>query len=180
MNITTVKAGRDYRVQLDDHTYRFMLSADQEMVTVYTRTANLGSYYVSRFGGALTPAGIREFVASTSAMQGSHVMKAIIIRPDAVETVEFVGYQTIKAAVGGWIEAAHTGSDITLWCNEEGKLHGLPYNASATMLWRLLNPAVCDVLVGPVLVTGGATPAGETLGLNDEKIERIKGMVRYV
>lgn len=70
MEIKTIKAGRDYRAQLADQTYRFMLSADREMVTVYTPTANLGSYYVSRFGGALTPAGIREFVTRMSTAKG--------------------------------------------------------------------------------------------------------------
>ena len=51
-------------MRLGNQSYRFCLRADGEMVQLYTPTANLGGYYVSRFGGALTPAGIREFVAS--------------------------------------------------------------------------------------------------------------------
>lgn len=70
MEIKTIKAGHDYRAQIGEKTYRFMLSADRETVTVYTPTANLGSWYMSRFGGALTPAGIREFVASMSTAKG--------------------------------------------------------------------------------------------------------------
>ena len=107
-------------------------------------------------------------------------MKAVIIHPGiSVETVEFCGYQTIWDAVGGLIEAAHASPDLTIWCNEEGKLKGLPVNLAATSLWWTINPPMRgrDVLAGPVLVTGGASPEGDTLGLTDEQCELVE---RYV
>lgn len=55
----------------------------------------------------------------------------------------------MQAFVGGFIEHVGIWQGHSYWCNEEGKLLGLPVNAEATarlgMTW--------DVLVGDVLVT---------------------------
>jgi hypothetical protein len=87
-------------------------------------------------------------------------MKAIIIHADTrTETVEFGGgCETIRDAVSGLIEAAHSGTDMTIWCNDEGKLEALPINPAATSLWWKVNPAMVDqdVIVGPALVAGAA------------------------
>lgn len=102
--------------------------------------------------------------------------KAVIIHPDSrTEVVDFAGYETIKDAVGGWIEAAFSNPGLTIWCAEEGKIRGLPMNAAATRLWWLLSPAMIghDVLVGSVLVTGGTDSEGETLGLSDEQCDNV-------
>lgn len=66
--IDTIKSGQDYRVRMADmpgiadQSYRFCLVRDGEMVAIYTPTANLGLYKIERFGGALSPAGIRAFI----------------------------------------------------------------------------------------------------------------------
>lgn len=110
--------------------------------------------------------------------------KAVIIYTNTrTEIVEFGGgYQTIRNAVGGLIEAAHSGTDMTIWCNEEGKLRGLPINPAATSLWWKVNPAMVDqdVIVGPALVTGSATPEGETLGITDEQCQLVEDYAALV
>lgn len=77
------------------------------------------------------------------------------------------GLRYLQAAVGGLIEAVDfevMDLDHTLWLNEEGKIHGLPYNDLATYLVAgNLFPG--DYIVGDCIVTGGTGPEGETLGL---------------
>lgn len=38
--------------------------------------------------------------------------------------------QALQAAVGGYIESFTVDSDLTILCNEEGLLRGLPFNAT--------------------------------------------------
>lgn len=38
--------------------------------------------------------------------------------------------QALQAAVGGYIESFQVAEDLTILCNEEGVLRGLPYNAT--------------------------------------------------
>lgn len=76
----------------------------------------------------------------------------------------------LQETVGGWIEAVSSDDDtVTFWCDEEGKIKGLPMNGDATRLWWQLNPAAAhhDVLCGPVVLTGGTDSAGETMSLPD-------------
>lgn len=59
----------------------------------------------------------------------------------------------LQSAVGGYIEAIDWPGGVAAFCNEEGKLNGLPINPKANALWN--NPH--DVLVGDiVIVTGDA------------------------
>lgn len=60
---------------------------------------------------------------------------------------------------GGWIEAV-SGSGFTLYCDEEGKLKGLPVNDRATRLIMALWPNFRDVIVGPAFLTGTADGRG--------------------
>jgi len=63
--------------------------------------------------------------------------------------------------VGGFIEPVphwddYMGMPCVVWCNEEGKLRGLPLNRRATMLWYAkLGQPVDDVLVGNVVLCIG-------------------------
>jgi hypothetical protein len=115
--------------------------------------------------------------------------KAIIYRPGAAMPEEtFLAVRPplgfLNKAVGGYIEAVPGFNSIcqdgravpcVAFCNEEGKLQGLPFNNSATALWdRALRRIVgddgglmypnglsgdegrpADVLVGPVIVLIG-------------------------
>jgi len=63
-------------------------------------------------------------------------------------------YSAISSAVGGMVQCVPLGeSDLMLWCNEEGKLIGLPYNESATNVW-VKYWGQTDVMVGDCVITG--------------------------
>ncbi|NCZ57862.1 MAG: DUF3846 domain-containing protein [Actinobacteria bacterium] len=70
-------------------------------------------------------------------------------------------YEQLFEAVGGLIEAADLDADLTLWCNEEGKLIGLTPNIIATKLWeKSFGPT--DIILGDCVFTGGTDEDGET------------------
>jgi hypothetical protein len=68
----------------------------------------------------------------------------------------------LKEAVGGSIESVPywttmKGKPCWVICNEEGKLHGLPLNTAATMMWWSCAPQMrgVDMLHGPVAILTG-------------------------
>lgn len=88
------------------------------------------------------------------------MIMAYIIRTNGeVETVypengtDF-SLEEMKKVVGGWIETVRLKKKKFMVVNEEGKLMGLDYNASATSLFQSesLYPAGSDYIVGDVLV----------------------------
>jgi len=76
--------------------------------------------------------------------------------------------EQLQAAVGGYIQAVNLSDDITLWCNEEGKIMNLPHNPIAQVLWDKFFGANTDLIVGDVVITGGADDEGKTVGLSSE------------
>jgi Domain of unknown function (DUF3846) len=106
-------------------------------------------------------------------------MKAIILQQSgSFETVAWpsddsLGYNILQKSVGGYIErVASADGSMSFWVNEEGKLNGFTRNMLGTLLWWLTAPYAAgqDILVGPVVITGGAGPEGQTLGLTDEQV----------
>ncbi len=83
-------------------------------------------------------------------------MEAKIIKADG--TVEIVtpkngsifSLEELQAVVEGYIEIIRVDATTLMILNEEGKLHGLPFNVKATDLVR--NILVGDFIVGNVLV----------------------------
>src|SRR3954464_10703617 len=72
----------------------------------------------------------------------------------------------LQGAVGGYIESVPhfdsvrimgTRRQCVVFCHEEGKLLGLPFNPEATRLWFEAAPHMegQDVLVGPIVVLWG-------------------------
>ena len=105
-------------------------------------------------------------------------IKAVIIYADAtVEPVELdSGYKSLQEAVGGNFDLVVSATGKTsFWCHDEGKMIGLPINTVATKLLWKLNPAFdgADVLVGPIVISGGANDEGETLDINDEALTAL-------
>lgn len=90
-----------------------------------------------------------------------------------VENVTINDYRDIQHAVGGCFDlvVSETGN-TSFWLHDEGKLIGLPVNQTATvMLWQLNQNFVGrDVLVGPILVTGGADENGDDTDVGPEAI----------
>ncbi|MCU0505710.1 MAG: DUF3846 domain-containing protein [Chloroflexi bacterium] len=65
----------------------------------------------------------------------------------------------LQKAVGGYLEAApvYCPEDITAYCNEEGKLDGLPLNLPGTAFIRMTG----DIVAGPLVLIGGPDRDGE-------------------
>lgn len=98
-------------------------------------------------------------------------VQGLVIGPDgtiSLQSMDVDGGDDLRTLVGGWIECAPCGdAELSFWVNEEGKLNGLPYNELGTALWYLTTPSMLgrDIMVGPVVITGGIGPEGETLTL---------------
>jgi hypothetical protein len=74
-------------------------------------------------------------------------------------------YDTLKDAVGGYIEAVYLDKGVMLWCNEEGKLIGLPHNLS-------IGGASLE---GDLIFTADDGEGGNK-DLTDEQVEYIKSL----
>ena len=104
-------------------------------------------------------------------------MKAVRIDTDGTKTiVEFNNdtcYDVLSSAVGGMIECVtlhDKPNQPDMWLNENGKNIGLDQNPTATALWVDMYD-LTDVIMGDVVITGGADEEGYTLGLSDEQVE---------
>ena len=74
-------------------------------------------------------------------------------------------YNQLRDAVGGLIQPVDLKPDLTLWCNEEGKLiNGMEINTIGTHLWEQTF-GMTDVIMGNIVLTGGTDDEGETLPL---------------
>ena len=74
-------------------------------------------------------------------------------------------YAQLRDAVGGLIQPVDLKPDLTLWCNEEGKLiRWLEPNVIGTHLWEK-SFGMTDVIMGNIVLTGGTDDEGETLPL---------------
>lgn len=93
--------------------------------------------------------------------------------------------EVLQGLVGGPIEvvsppASESTPDWHAYCNEEGKIHSLPFNRRATNYANYLGWPRGDVLCGPVVFLGDGPDGGdadipaETLALMVE-IDRVYG-----
>ena len=74
-------------------------------------------------------------------------------------------YNQLRDAVGGLIQPVDLKPDLTLWCNEEGKLiRWLEPNVIGTHLWEK-SFGMTDIIMGNIVLTGGTDDEGETLPL---------------
>lgn len=81
-----------------------------------------------------------------------------VVELSAPPTLDF-----LQSTVGGYIEAVPLfeatpqGNPCVAFCNEEGKLNGMPLNVEATTEWYRLVPKArgIDHLVGPIVVIEG-------------------------
>ena len=79
--------------------------------------------------------------------------------------IEEDSLKKLQGAVGGWVQAVDLRDDLTLWCNEEGKLvEGMMPNVIGTHLYEK-NFGVLDVIMGDIVFTGGTDDEGDNLSL---------------
>ena len=93
--------------------------------------------------------------------------------------LETQSLETLQGAVGGYVQAIDLGDQVTMWCNEEGKMTGLPHNPFGQAFWEKTYGRT-DYIVGDIVLTGGADNEGETIGLTDEQITEIMKVVASV
>jgi hypothetical protein len=71
----------------------------------------------------------------------------------------------LQEAVGGLVQAVDLHDDLTLWCNEEGKLiNGMLTNVIGTHLYEK-NFGMTDIIMGDVVFSGGTDDEGDNLAL---------------
>jgi len=87
---------------------------------------------------------------------------------------------TLQNGVGGWVQAIDLTTSMTMWCNEEGKLNGLPHNPFAQKLWDVAFGADTDYIVGDVVFTGTPDEEGYTTGITAQDEEVIRNVVAKV
>lgn len=93
-----------------------------------------------------------------------------------VQELDSISLAVLQESVGGYVQAIDLRDDVTMWCNEEGKLEGLPHNPVGQALWAQAFGAT-DYIVGNVVFTGGADKDGETLPLSEERASEIRAVV---
>ena len=88
--------------------------------------------------------------------------------------LEAESYEQLSGAVGGLIQAVDLKEDLTLWCNEEGKLiNGMEQNLIATHLWEK-SFGRTDVIMGDVVFTGGADSEGDNVALSEAWVTQLQ------
>lgn len=79
----------------------------------------------------------------------------------------------IQEAVGGYVESAPIiDPTLTMYCNEEGKIRGLPVNERASILLGPHNP---DFIVGNVVICGAPDKNGFDTTLPQALIDLVRG-----
>lgn len=91
---------------------------------------------------------------------------SLILYPNGeAERTYLYGYKELQKTVGGLIECVPSDDRVTIWCNEEGKLNGLPFNPYATAQWEEFDQYKCiaagDLLVGTIVIQGPTNEEGE-------------------
>lgn len=95
-------------------------------------------------------------------------IKVLYVEPNKLP-IEMIIDNTLEAKqklVGGYIQCAYLLDDdnVSLICNEEGKLDGLPLNRDIGY----------DIIAGPFIIAGDDFENGEFISLTDAQIEKYK------
>lgn len=88
--------------------------------------------------------------------------------------------EQLQSAVGGYVQPIDLTQNLTMWCNEEGKLTGLAHNPYAQFMWDEVFGCHTDYLVGDVVMTGGTDDEGETIGLTEEQVAILVNTINTV
>lgn len=98
------------------------------------------------------------------------------------ETGDGDGLSFLQGVVGGWIESVPTDESITIYCNEEGKIDGLPYNPVAMAFWANHDPYGCienasDYIAGNIVILGPVDDEGNSTDVPDWVYDEIRASV---
>jgi hypothetical protein len=100
--------------------------------------------------------------SSNEPKQEHQKIKVVMVEPHKVPYIAEIGndLDSMQKAVGGYIQTVDLAPNVTLACNEEGKLLGLEGN-------RSLNN---DIIVGSFFIAG-CNDEGEFISLTEEQTE---------
>ena len=88
-------------------------------------------------------------------------MQMLVLKTDGTaELRDNTGLESLKAAVGGYIEGALVVNGAMMYCNEEGKLLGLQTNELATLFYQY-EAESDDFIAGDVAFVGIGDGDGE-------------------
>lgn len=79
----------------------------------------------------------------------------------------------LQSAVGGWIQAVDLKDGMSMYLNEEGKIHGLDLNPIATQYWEDSYGVGTDVILGAVVFTGLPDRNGDTTSVTSAQLQDI-------
>ena len=89
----------------------------------------------------------------------------------------------LQEAVGGLVQAVDLRPDLTLWCNEEGKLiNGMQLNVIGTHMWEK-SFGMTDMIMGNIVFTGGDDGEGNSLHISHAwqvQLEELAAKLRTV
>jgi len=108
-------------------------------------------------------------------------LRTLVVHTDGSHEVTQVEDQltALQAAIGGgWIEGVSSAIDADwhAYCDEEGKLKGLPMNLVATTLAHALGWIADDVLVGDVIFLGNGEDGAEA-DVPERVIQTLNNMI---
>ena len=102
--------------------------------------------------------------------------KAIVIKTNGqVESMDMASLEDLQKAVGGYIEAININWEnraLTVYCNEEGRVHELPINM-ACCIWLSKNgmyPALETPIHGDVVVIGECDDEGKDTDVPEDLV----------
>ena len=103
---------------------------------------------------------------------------SLVINTEGKVTKEYLdGYAALSNAVEGYIECVPSSDEVTMWCNEEGRVMNLDLNSVATQLWKLFDDYGClnegAMLVGPIVIQGPVDNYGECTDCPDWLFNRL-------
>ena len=105
-------------------------------------------------------------------------MKVLVIEPVKAPVVKEIdsSLEAMQKVVGGYIQALFPFDEpVSLVCNEEGKLHGLPLNRAL----RDEDGTVYDIISGTFFLCSAPPDSENFCSLSDEQIEHFTGKFQY-
>lgn len=97
-------------------------------------------------------------------------IKVVVVRPRQQPTAETIerDLETFQRIVGGYVQCVPLASlGVDLWCDEEGRMKNITHENRYV-------PDLRHFVFGTFFLTGGADAEGETLGLTEGQVERMR------
>jgi len=105
-------------------------------------------------------------------------LKVLVFAPGEKPVVQEIdkGLEAMQAVVGGYIECVGLAPGIDLYCNEEGKLIGLPLNLRKKNPMAIAGGLPGDIIAGTFFVTR-TNDEGESESLTDADIKKYTKLI---